>query len=442
MGMRVTPKQLQELSKVYLKKHARDMANKEEILAAVTHWAQDPARIPPLFSAEQIEQFLEFIRLETNQNGEGLELEVPFAPPAKSKFTFIDLFAGIGGFRMAMQNLGGRCVFSSDWDKEAKKTYLNNFGEVPYGDIHLFTGNDRDNEFIMNNIPDHDILCAGFPCQPFSRAGVSARSALGRAHGFLDEKQGNLFFDIIRIVEVKRPKILFLENVKNLRSHDGGNTFAVIKRTIEELGYSFNPQVISANTIVPQNRQRCYMICLRNGHKFDFPGFEGQPVPLKTILESRVDDKYTISDKLWSGHKARTQRNLNRGAGFTAFEADPEKPANTLVARYYKDGKECLVPQPGKNPRKLTERECARLMGFPDNFVVSESRAAAYKQFGNSLVMPVVQKIAARAILHLKTQTVKEQKGVQSVRSNIRRIQDGSRIENLGKGLLVSPDPY
>jgi DNA (cytosine-5)-methyltransferase 1 len=400
--MTVTTEKLEQLIAQYLKNADIDDISKKVFPAALTHWAQNPKVKPPLVTKSHVEEFLRYVSEELGVAADQLEIKAPFAPVKKPKFTFIDLFAGIGGFRMALQDLGGQCVFSSDWDKEAQRTYFRNFGEYPYGDIRLFTDPDNDDEFINNNIPDHDILCAGFPCQPFSRAGVSARNALGKSHGFLDENQGNLFFDIVRIVEVKRPKVLFLENVKNLRSHDGGNTFAVIKKTIEELGYSFNPAVINANTVVPQGRQRCYMVCFRNGYEFEFPEFTGEPKKLKSILEDNVDPKYTISDRLWEGHQNRTKRNLERGVGFTAFLADLEKPANTLVARYYKDGKECLVPQEGDNPRKLTERECARLMGFPDNYLVSDKRSSAYKQFGNSLVMPVVKKIATSIVPELK----------------------------------------
>ncbi|HIK12624.1 MAG TPA: DNA (cytosine-5-)-methyltransferase, partial [Oscillatoriaceae cyanobacterium M33_DOE_052] len=274
---------------------------------------------------------------------------IPFPPTQKAKFNFIDLFCGIGGFRIAFQNNGGRCVFSSDWDKGAKNTYFNNYGEVPFGNIRLFTDKGVSDKELDALIPDHDVLAAGFPCQPFSRAGVSARNALGKVNGFLDTNQGNLFFDIVRIVKVKKPKVLFLENVKNLQSHDDGNTFAVVKNTIEALGYSFDCNVIDARTTVPQKRQRCYMVCFRDKETpfFKFPEFDGTPVPLKSILEKKVPDSYTISDRLWLGHQNRTAKNLARGTGFTAFTANLSQPSNTLVARYGKDGKECLIPQKG-----------------------------------------------------------------------------------------------
>lgn len=319
--------------------------------------------------------------------------ERPFPPPSIQKFKFIDLFAGIGGFRLAMQSIGGVCQFSSEWDKFAQITYETNFGEVPEGDIRPISEKD---------IPEHDVLCGGFPCQPFSLAGVSARNALNTAHGFDCEIQGTLFFDIARIVAEKRPKIVFLENVKNLVNHDKGKTFSVIQKTMLKLGYSFNYQLINAECVVPQKRVRCYIVCLRDtSEKFEFPTFEGEPQPLKLILDKKVEAEYTISDRLWAGHQRRTITNLERGTGFTAFCVDINKPANTLVARYGKDGKECLIPQEGKNPRMLTPRECARLQGFPENFHIPVAKTAAYKQFGNSVALPVVKKIADKIEAYL-----------------------------------------
>lgn len=372
----------------------------DEKEAIFTHFLHNTSAQVPFLEPEQKSSLAELLK-PYEKAYENYHNSFPFPPKQQTNFKFIDLFAGIGGFRIAMQNLGGSCVFSSEWDKAAKQTYYRNFGEVPFGDIRMFTAPNISDEEISQLIPDHDVLCAGFPCQPFSRAGVSARNSLGVAHGFLDENQGNLFFDIVRIVKAKRPKVLFLENVKNLKSHDNGKTFEVIKNTIEELGYSFSSKIIDARSVVPQKRQRCYMIAIHNDNKgFEFPSFEGDELPLKSILEKRVSSKYTISDKLWAGHQKRTKRNLKRGTGFTALEADLVRPANTLVARYYKDGKECLVPQRNKNPRKLTPREAARLMGFPDTFVVADTASTAYRQFGNSLVVPVVEKIGAQMITH------------------------------------------
>lgn len=326
-----------------------------------------------------------------------IKASVPF--PAldwgEEKFTFIDLFAGIGGFRLALQDLKGKCVFSSEWDAAARETYNANYGEIPYGDITKAS--------VKNDIPKHfDVLCGGFPCQPFSKAGVSARNFLGLEHGFDHPTQGNLFFEIIEIVKKHQPKVLFLENVKNLRSHDGGNTFETIEKMIQGLGYSFFYKVINSQTLVPQRRERTYMVCFKNKKiKFEFPDFSGVPLPLGSIIELNVPESYTISDNLWIGHQKRSLRNKERGTGFTTKIADLNKPSNTIVARYYKDGKECLVPQKDNNPRMLTEKECLKLFGYPKNFRFHPSRSAAYKQFGNSVTVPVIKKIAKEIIKHL-----------------------------------------
>ena len=331
------------------------------------------------------------------------EWDVPFPPVKSPKFKFIDLFAGIGGFRISLQEFGGKCVFSSEIDKFAKTTYETNFGEYPFGDIREFTNEKISDEEIDSLIPDHDVIAGGFPCQPFSLAGVSARNSLGLSHGFEDTNKGNLFLDIIRIAKVKRPKVLFLENVSNFKSHDKGKTFDLVKSIIEkDLGYSFNWVIINSSPLVPQKRRRCYMVCLRDQSNFDFPTIEGDALALKTILEESVPEKYTISDRLWAGHQNRTKRNLSRGTGFTAFLANLEKPSNTLVSRYYKDGKECLIPQGKKNPRKLTPRECARLQGFPEKFIIPVSDTQAYRQFGNSVAVPVIKEIAKNIALKEK----------------------------------------
>jgi DNA (cytosine-5)-methyltransferase 1 len=213
----------------------------------------------------------------------------------------------------------------------------------------------------------------------------------------------NLFFDIARIIEIKKPSVIFLENVKNFKNHDGGNTFNTVKKILIDLGYDFHSKIINSNRVVPQNRERFYMVCFKGGNKaFEFPKFEGDPIPLKRVLEKNVPKKYTISDKLWEGHQRRTKNNLERGTGFTAFTVDTNKPANTIVARYGKDGKECLIPQKNENPRKLTPRECARLQGFPENYILPESDAPAYKQFGNSVAVPVITKIGEQILKALK----------------------------------------
>ena len=304
---------------------------------------------------------------------------IPFPAPEKVSFSFIDLFAGVGGFRLAMQSVGGKCVFSSEWDKAAQRTYYDNYGDYPFGDI---TKKETKN-FIPEKI---DVLCGGFPCQPFSMA--------GKKQGFLNETQGTLFFDILQIVRERKPKVIFLENVRNLVGHDEGKTFSIIQNAIKAEGYSFQYKIIDASPLVPQKRVRCYMVCARDDKKFLFPEITGSEIPLSAALEKDVSDTFTISDNMWAGHQKRTERNLARGTGFTAHTADITKPAHTLVARYYKDGKECLIPQDGKNPRMLTPRECARLQGFPEDFILPESKTVAYKQMGNSVAVPVLKKIA------------------------------------------------
>ena len=331
---------------------------------------------------------------------ENLYSSIVFAPPHPATFTFIDLFAGIGGFRQALQKLGGYCAFSSEWDRGAQRTYLANYGELPFGDLTEFTREGTTKAQIKKWIPPHDILAAGFPCQPFSHAGVSARVAVGKQHGFACKTQGTLFFDIMQIVAARKPKVLFLENVRNIERHDKGETFRVIRESIDELGYDFEYDIIDSSTLVPQRRKRCYMVCFQKklGVEFEFPRLEGKPRALASILEPSPDPSYTISDRLWLGHQNRSARNLSRGTGFTAFTADLSKPSNTLVARYGKDGKECLIPQPAKNPRFLTPRECARLQGYPEEFVLPASRTPAYKQFGNSVAVPVVSLISAKVV--------------------------------------------
>lgn len=392
---------------------------KNELPAVVTHWLFSGGEYLGISGPEfrkGWKQFLHDYGIDepTSRTGEGFQLAlsfgididgIPFPPPSSPTFRFIDLFAGIGGFRMALQNLGGTCVFSSEWDRAAQETYFRNFGEYPFGDIRNFTNESVGDAELGKLVPDHDVLAAGFPCQPFSHAGVSARQSLGQKHGFECETQGSLFFDLVRIAKAKRPRVLFLENVRNLKTHDKGRTFETIKRTIEDdLGYSFHSTIVDSSSTVPQRRKRCFMVCFRktNTH-FEFPTFTGEAIPLKQALEKgKIDSWFTLSDRMWEGHIRRTKRNLDRGTGFTAFEADINKPANTLVSRYWKDGKECLIPQRGSNPRLLTPRECARLQGYPEKFVLPKSPNAAYRQFGNSVVVPVVQRIGEAIVLALK----------------------------------------
>lgn len=304
-------------------------------------------------------------------------------------YRFIDLFAGIGGIRLAFEPYG-ECVFSCEWDIKAQETYQANFGHKPVGDIR---------QVDEKEIPDHDILLAGFPCQPFSIAGVSKKNSLGRQHGFLDDTQGTLFFDIARIIKEKQPQAFLLENVKNLRSHDKGKTFKVIKKVLrEELGYTVYDQVINAKGLVPQNRERIYIVGFKKPLEFQFPEVPKEGNPIRSILEEEVDDKYTLSDKLWEYLQAYKEKHNKKGNGFGYGLVDLDSYSRTLSARYYKDGSEVLIPQEGKNPRKLTPRECARLQGFPEEFNIVVSNTAAYKQFGNSVAVPVVSLIAEKMI--------------------------------------------
>ena len=320
-----------------------------------------------------------------------------FRPNENPKFTFIDLFAGIGGFRLAMQAHGGECVFSSEWNKFAQTTYAANFGEIPYGDITQ--------EETKNAIPSgFDILCAGFPCQPFSIAGVSKKNSLGRETGFKDKTQGTLFFDVADILNRYRPKAFFLENVKNLVSHDKGNTFEVIRSTIEELGYSLHYLVMDGKTYVPQHRERILMVgfnrdIFHGEEVFSFPESGDPQKCISDILEENVPEKYTLSDKLWDYLQKYAEKHKAAGNGFGFGMADLNGISRTLSARYYKDGSEILIPQEGKNPRRLTPRECARLMGYPDSFDISKvSEVQAYRQFGNSVVVPLITAVAGEIV--------------------------------------------
>ncbi|MBI6117809.1 DNA (cytosine-5-)-methyltransferase [Salegentibacter sp. F63223] len=326
-----------------------------------------------------------------------IKWDIPFPPPKKPKFKFIDLFAGIGGIRLAYQNVGGKCVFTSEWDSFAKKTYEANFGEVPFGDI---------TEIPETKIPDHDILLGGFPCQPFSIAGVSKKKSLGREHGFLDKTQGTLFFDIARIIKHKKPKVFMLENVKNLISHDKKKTFKVITETLSELGYSIHFKVLDAKYYVPQHRERIIIVgfnknIFKEKENFNFPDPERIDLAIQDILEPKVDDKYTLSDKLWSYLQAYKKKHQAKGNGFGFGLTNLNGISRTLSARYYKDGAEILIPQKGKNPRRLTPRECARIQGFPDNFIIPVSNNQAYKQFGNSVATPLIQAVGKNIVKEL-----------------------------------------
>ena len=307
------------------------------------------------------------------------------------KFDFIDLFAGIGGMRLAYQNVGGTCVYSSEWNKFSQQTYESNFGDKPDGDI---------TKVEAEAIPNHDVLVAGFPCQPFSIAGVSKKQSLGRKTGFEDKTQGTLFFDVCRILKAKRPKAFMLENVKNLCSHDKGRTFKIILESLDELDYEVFYEVLDGQNYVPQHRERIIIVGFdrkRYGKNIDFE-FDITPVNpkpiLKDILEKKVDSKYTLTDNLWKYLQGYAAKHKAAGNGFGYGMASKNGISRTLSARYYEDGSEILIPQKGKNPRRLTPRECARLQGFSDDFVIPVSDTQAYRQFGNSVVVPLMQNVA------------------------------------------------
>ncbi len=341
-----------------------------------------------------------------------LSSELEHARREGASFTFIDLFAGIGGTRLGFEQAGGECIFTSEWNKYSQQTYIANFGasaEHPLvGDI---------TEVDAADVPDHDVLVGGFPCQPFSIAGVSKKNSLGRPHGFADETQGTLFFDVARIIDEKKPKAFMLENVKNLQSHDRGRTFETILRTLsEELHYDTHYRVIDASPWVPQGRRRIFIVGFRDDvrHEFDFDDLQiprDAPV-MRDVLHPEdgseaaeghftlgesgaVNDKYVLTDHLWNYLQAYARKHQAAGNGFGFGLVGPDSVARTLSARYYKDGSEILVSRgEGENPRRLTPRECARIMGFPDDFRIPVSDSQAYKQFGNSIVVPVVAEIA------------------------------------------------
>jgi len=350
---------------------------------------------------------------------------------AAGSFTFIDLFAGIGGMRKGFESAGGRCIFTSEWNEWSKKTYRANFPNDEHeivGDIVPYEASD---------IPDHDVLLAGFPCQPFSIAGVSKKNALGRPHGFECTTQGTLFFDVARIIAEKQPKAFLLENVKNLVSHDGGNTFRVIKETLQrELGYHIQAKVIDGRAFTPQHRERILIVGFREATGFSFDDFqlptqgpvlgsilhpedgsEEAELPFTTSPMAKVHSKYILTEKLWAYLQGYAAKHKAAGNGFGFGLVTPDMVARTLSARYYKDGSEILVSRGGKKrPRRLTPRECARLMGFDgpreSKFVIQVSDTQAYKQFGNSVVVPVIAEVARLMAPHIRILQRYEQTGI------------------------------
>lgn len=312
-------------------------------------------------------------------------------------FTFVSLFAGAGGARLATTNAGGRCVASVERDKFARLTYQANFlGDNPatyFQDIV---------DVEAAALPECDFLTAGFPCQPFSIAGVSKKNALGRPHGFADIKQGNLFFDIVRILEAKRPAAFLLENVKNITSHDKGQTFKVILGELQRLGYFVSHRVVNAKGYVPQNRERTFIAGFRDPVEFTLNDVNVKDAAkgpkLGSILDSDVDPRYTLTAHMWAYLQAYAAKHKAAGHGFGFGLVGPDDTTRTLSARYYKDGSEILVKQPHHRPRRLTPREAGRLMGFPDSFHIPVSDTQAYRQFGNSVVVPEVQDIVTAMV--------------------------------------------
>lgn len=378
---------------------------RQELPAIISHWLQNSMATPVLLDESYIQKWFNclqnYIELEHHNPASGpiksrkrtkpIHIDyssLPFQPVIDPKFTFIDLFAGIGGFRIALEELGGKCVFSSEWDRHAKETYFQNYGEVPFDDITKFTRTDSENHLRSLNISTHDILCAGFPCQPFSQA--------GRQLGFQDAR-GTLFFDILTIAKEKRPRVLFLENVKRLKGHDNGKTFTIICNSLREIGYKVYAKVVSAHDYgVPQKRERIFIVAFSSAVEFEFPkpSKRQQYENIGEFLEKNPDSSYTISDRMWIGHQRRLQKHRNKGNGFGYSLFNPnDKYVNTISARYWKDGSEILINQKNKNPRILTPREAARIQGYPEAFQLHPSKRHAYQQFGNSVAIPVIKAI-------------------------------------------------
>ena len=400
----------------------RELAEKLMVVPkTIARWERGETNCPPLLEPA----LREILRNSSVPKTKKISVE-------NDTFTFVDLFAGIGGIRIAFESFGGKCVFTSEWNEWAKKTYLANFdNDHPFiGDIVPFPAED---------MPDHDILLAGFPCQPFSIAGVSKKNALGRPHGFECATQGTLFFDVARIIAAKRPKVFLLENVKNLFSHDKGNTFRVIINTLqEELGYDVHYKIIDGKNWVPQHRERLIIIGFREktgfswdnlvlpekGPKLDSVlhpenGSEEVEEPYTFGPKAMVHSKYALTDNLWKYLQAYAEKHRAAGNGFGFGLVSPTDTARTLSACYYKDGSEILVKRSrGRNPRRLTPRECARLMGFPDSFNIPVSDTQAYKQFGNSVIVPVMKEVARILIPHIQALQEFERTGQKTLLMN------------------------
>jgi DNA (cytosine-5)-methyltransferase 1 len=364
------------------------------------------------------------------------------------KFKFIDLFAGIGGMRLGFEPFGGKCVFTSEWDQNSQKTYSANFPD----DDHAISGDIT--KIDEKDIPAHDVLLAGFPCQPFSIAGVSKKNSMGRKHGFRDETQGTLFFDVACIIAHHKPAAFLLENVKNLASYDKGKTFQVIMKTLkEELGYHVSWRIIDAQNFVPQHRERIFIIGFRKDVGFDlgkmeFPkkkvnlgmilhpedGSEPMDSPFTVGEKAEVNEKYTLSPKLWQYLQNYAKKHKEKGNGFGFGLFGPEGIARTLSARYYKDGSEILIRQEGKDPRRLTPRECARLMGFDNKkrvFNIPVSDTQAYRQFGNAVVVPVVETVAKYVTPYI-LQSLESEPVIERKHSAVRQVKTGKLIPAYG----------
>jgi len=364
-------------------------------LPLLTHIGENPEQWGHKIPKEEKKRVFDYI----HQNIVEFEKTLPYPPPKKPRFTFIDLFAGIGGFRQALQDLGGNCVFSSEWDIHAARTYYVNYGVIPFGDIR---------EIDADSIPDHDILCAGFPCQPFSIAGVSKKTSLGQATGFEDEAQGTLFFEIKKILEAKRPPFFLLENVKNILSHDKRKTIKVIKKTFKKLEYEALIDVVDGKNWVPQHRERVFFLGYDKKRFNAIPSSdffipkEPKPNYSYLTLDKIIDlshNNRTLSDGTWEAlkrHKAKhTAKNNGFGYKILDYPITPDQVTWTISARYYKDGADCLVPQPGKNPRQLSINEILLLQGFdPNRFTFPGGIGQAYKQLGNSVVIPAIKESA------------------------------------------------